>query len=115
MEQVWQADAKYTFQEYNTELTKLWCVNNGNSDITSGLLTEQNWLQGHRAVVCDLSRQGLGYTKNLIMKGKIQGDRTMNLRVFIIKLKCMLIYIATGESKMVPVERDEVLGKDIGS
>jgi len=108
-EQLWTQDAKYTFQEYQLEVSKIWSINNGNSELTSGLLTAQSWLQGHRTIIADISRMGLGYNKNLVVKGRINGTGNMNLRCFIIKLKCMMLNLVTGESKMIPIERDEVL------
>jgi hypothetical protein len=97
---VFQADQRYDFEQFMTEVSKINAINGNNvTGLTSGLLHSDMWSEGHRFYVADVSRREASQD-NVIKSITISGTNTyaaeIELICFVTYRKRATVKTATG-------------------
>lgn len=98
---VFQQNMRYDFEQYISEVSKINAINGNNTlGITSGLLSMDDWQDGYRMYVADLSRREPSQdnvTKSIVVTGVNTSSAEIELICFVAYSKTLQIKTATGE------------------
>ena len=98
---VFQQNMRFDFEQYISEVSKINAITGNNTlGITSGLLSMDDWQDGYRMYIADLSRREPSQdnvTKSIVVTGVNTSSAEIELICFVAYSKTLQIKTATGE------------------